>query len=136
MRKHEVRAWGRQIFLVWVMLAASGVCKHALASTPGPIGQWARADGGTKIDITQCGQDYCAVNIWVRDPAGAEKVGDKLVLALAPTDRPGILKGRAYDVRRNMHYTMTMTLTGAHMRTKGCVVFGIICKSAQWNRVD
>ncbi|MDE1905448.1 MAG: DUF2147 domain-containing protein [Rhodospirillales bacterium] len=136
MGKHEVRAWDRRIFLAGLMLAVSGVHEQARASTPSPLGQWARADGDTKIDITKCGQDYCAVNIWVRDPNGAEKVGDKLVLTLAPTANPDILKGPAYDVRRKMHYTMSMTLIGTHMRTKGCVLFGVICKSAQWNRVN
>ncbi|MBU6449037.1 MAG: DUF2147 domain-containing protein [Rhodospirillales bacterium] len=124
-----------RIFLA-CFVAAVGVHETALASTPSPIGLWVRADGGTKIDITKCGPDYCAVNIWVRDPNGPEKMGDKLVLALTPEASAGVLKGRAYDVRRKMHYIMTMRLTGAHMRTRGCVLFGVICKSAQWNRAD
>ncbi|MDE1895607.1 MAG: DUF2147 domain-containing protein [Rhodospirillales bacterium] len=136
MGKHGVRAWRRRIFLAGLILAVSGVHEHALASTPSPLGQWERADGGTKIDITKCGRDFCAVNIWVRDPNGAEKVGDRLEMALAPTASPGILKGPAYDVRRKMHYRMTMTLAGGTMRTRGCVLFGVICKTAQWNRVN
>lgn len=136
MRMHAIRPLGRHIFLACLMLAAVGVQQHALASAPSPIGKWARADGGSKIDLTQCGQEYCAVNIWVRNPNGREKVGDKLEMALVPEANPAILKGRAYDVRRDMHYEMTMTLMGDQMHTQGCILFGILCKSADWNRID
>lgn len=73
MRMHKVAALGRHIILACFMLAAGGVQQRALASPPSPIGQWARADGGSKIDLTRCGQEYCAVNIWVRNPNGAGK---------------------------------------------------------------
>ncbi len=136
MSEQAVWTGGGLVFWSCVLLAMFGFTERALAAPPSPIGEWVRADGSTKIDITKCGQDYCALNIWVRNPNGAEKLGDKLEMTLAPAVSPDILKGSAYDVRRQMHYAMTMNLEGAHMRTRGCVLFGFICKSAQWNRVN
>lgn len=130
------KLWGRRVSLACVMLLAAGMSAPAQVAAPSPLGRWVRADGAVKTDITKCGQDYCAVNTWVRNPEGAEHVGDRLVMTLAPGARPGVLRGSAYDVRRKRHYSITLTLEGTRMRTSGCVLFGIICKSAWWNRIN
>lgn len=109
----------------------------ALASSASPplTGNWARDDGGTRIHIAPCGDDLCAINTWVKNPKGKEHVGDELILTLRPvTDSR--FKGKAYDVRRKMHFTMSITLQGTTMHTSGCVLLGIICKSASWKRID
>jgi uncharacterized protein (DUF2147 family) len=102
---------------------------------PALTGGWARDDGAARIIITPCGANLCAVNTWVEDPNGREKIGDELVLTLQPA-AGGRLKGDAYDVRRKLTFTMTITLSGAAMHTSGCVFLGLICKSAGWTRIN
>jgi len=105
------------------------------AGNDGLTGQWARDDGGTRIEIVVCGQEFCATNIWVKDPGGKERVGDKLILSLEPVSN-SVLKGQAYDVRRKIDFKIAITLQQTSMSTTGCVFFGIICRSAEWTRTN
>lgn len=109
----------------------------AFANTAMPadiMGSWMRQDGATRIDIAPCGTSICAINTWVRDPSGSEKVGDTLVMTLAP-DKAGAMSGHALDVRRDMTFSMDISLAAPGMRTRGCTLMGILCKSAEWVRV-
>ena len=100
------------------------------------IGNWARDDGTVRILISPCGTDLCAVNTWVQKQDGQEKIGDKLILDLQPVTASQ-LQGQAYDVRRQKHFKVTITLqSGTAMQTRGCVLLGILCKSAGWTRSD
>lgn len=99
----------------------------------GPVGEWQRQDGGSAIEISRCGEDLCAINSWVRDPDGDEKVGDLLVLSVRPT-ASGKFEGLAHDERRDKTYAMTLTLSPAGLQTEGCVLFGLLCKNAAWIR--
>ena len=105
------------------------------ADENGLSGNWARNDGATRMVIAPCGGAFCATNDWVKDPGGKEKVGDRLVLKLKPVSS-SVFQGQAYDVRRQMTYKITLTLQGKAMRTSGCVLLGIICKNADWTRID
>ncbi len=102
-------------------------------AAPDPMGNWARDDGSTRVHIAPCGADVCAVNTWVRDPEGREKVGDVLDMTLTPASGSE-LKGKAHDRRRDMTLSVTLSFTGDQMRTRGCVFFGLLCKSATWHR--
>jgi uncharacterized protein (DUF2147 family) len=107
----------------------------ALAADSGLTGNWVRDNGTVKMEVSQCGNDLCAVNTWVKRPKGSEKVGDKIILSLRPVSSSEF-QGRAYDVRRQMTYGVTVTLEGTSMETSGCVLFGIICRSTGWKRIN
>ncbi len=107
----------------------------AIASTPSPAGNWLRANGTVRVAVTQCGTNFCAVNTWVKNPLGKEKIGDKLVLTVKPVSN-NAYQGRVYDERRHLTYRMTITFQGNTMKTSGCVLFGIICKSTSWSRIN
>jgi uncharacterized protein (DUF2147 family) len=107
----------------------------AQAADPDPVGNWLRANRTVRIAVTPCGNDFCAVNTWVKRPKGNEHAGDKLILdmkRISPTE----FRGKAYDVRRQRTYSMTVTFQGDTMVTSGCVLFGIICKSTGWTRIN
>jgi uncharacterized protein (DUF2147 family) len=116
---------------VLVVLAVFSYAGNAAAADV--LGKWVRQDGTAQITIAPCGQKLCAVNTWVRDPEGSEKVGDTLVLSLQEAS-PSAFKGEAYDQRRNMTYAMTISLAAGDMRTHGCMLMGLLCKSADWIR--
>lgn len=117
------------------MLGLSATASASATSGPDIVGHWARRDGETRISISPCGDALCAVNTWVRDPGGDERLDDTLVLTLKP-DSPTALSGRAYDRRRNISYSMHISLTSSDMRTSGCVMLGMLCKSAEWTRTQ
>lgn len=113
-----------------------GVCmspaRADLSSGILPSGIWARGDGNAKVRISPCGSSLCAVNVWIRNP-GSEKVGDRLILDLK-TVRPGVLEGSAFDPQRNLRLTSKITLNGDNMVTSGCVLGGLLCRTASWTR--
>lgn len=99
----------------------------------GLTGNWARDDGTVRMRIGPCGADLCAVNTWVKASDSKERVGDKLILMLAPIS-PSEFQGQAHDVRRQMTYKITLALQGSGLSTTACVLYGIICKSVGWTR--
>jgi hypothetical protein len=58
-------------------IGASGV---SLAHEAPYLGNWARADGKTRIHVASCGAEICARNTWVRPCVSGEHVGDRLIL--------------------------------------------------------
>jgi uncharacterized protein (DUF2147 family) len=119
---------------VRLAILAAILAPAPLAAAP-PLGQWARDDGAAKVRLYRCGGDICAQNTWVRDAQGAERVGDVLAMRLRRQD-DGVMTGTAYDQRRQSSYSMRMTLRGASMTTRGCVLAGLLCKSVSWSRID
>ena len=117
------------------MAAASGDAGARAAAPPGLVGNWARDDGTVRISLVACGAAFCATNTWVEKSDHKEKVGDELILNVKPVSA-SVFQGPAYDVRRKLSFSMTITVQGKAMRTSGCVLLGMICKNADWTRVD
>jgi uncharacterized protein (DUF2147 family) len=125
---------GLAMMLVPVMFAASDRPAAASAAAD-PTGLWRRGDGNADVRIAPCGPDLCATNTRVRDPGSGEAVGDRLVMKLAP--RTGNeLAGTAYDPKRGRTYSVTVTVGTDGMTTRGCVFYGLLCRSAAWSRLS
>lgn len=124
------------LYAVGFVLAAHNASASNVSAPGGSrlLGDWARANGNVRIVIAPCGTKLCATNTYVRDPRDGQAVGDRLVMTLRPRSA-SVLRGKAYDVKRNMTYSMTLTIEGNRMRTHGCVLFGMICKTANWTRI-
>jgi uncharacterized protein (DUF2147 family) len=97
------------------------------------LGDWARADGKTKIHVAGCGASVCARNTWVKHGSG-EKVGDRLILKVKPAGA-GHWSGNAIDPQRKQNYAINVRVTDRHMTTRGCVMGGFVCESMGWNRM-
>ncbi|WP_337268223.1 DUF2147 domain-containing protein [Oryzifoliimicrobium ureilyticus] len=117
------------IALTFATLAATGVSAADIQ------GRWARGDGKAKVAIAKCGADVCATNTWIKPGTTSEKVGDRLVMKIKPTD-DSQYSGTAFDPQRNMTYKITVQVNGSEMTTKGCVLAGIVCKGVDWTRID
>ncbi len=100
-----------------------------------PSGTWMRGDGTARVLIAPCGPDVCATNIWIKDSSSSEAVGDKLVMKIKPKAY-GLLTGTAFDAKRNLTYSMEMTVEKDRLKTRGCVISGMICKETDWSRVQ
>ncbi len=94
-------------------------------------GIWMRDDGNAKVSIAPCGQQLCATNLWIRDTSKGEEAGDKLIMTLNPKSRQ-VLVGQAYDPKRKLTYSMTLTVTQGGLSTRGCMVGGLVCKNTGW----
>ncbi|MGB7975202.1 MAG: DUF2147 domain-containing protein [Roseiarcus sp.] len=114
-----------------MMIGASGV---ALAAQAPYLGDWARADGKTRIHVAPCGASVCARNTWVRHGVAGERVGDRLILKVKPAGA-GRWSGKAYDPQRRQNYAINVRVANRHMTTRGCVMAGLVCESMGWNRM-
>jgi len=111
-------------------VGASGVALAGQAY----LGDWARADGKTRIHVASCGASVCARNTWVRHGVSGEKVGDRLVLTVKPAGA-GHWSGKAFDPQRKQNYAINVHATASYMTTQGCVMGGFVCQSMGWNRM-
>lgn len=98
-------------------------------------GVWSRGDGNARVRIAPCGDALCAVNLWIKPGTPSEKVGDKLIMRLKP-ESGGRLEGEAEDPQRGLTYNLQVNVGDQTMRTRGCVLAKIICKSVKWTRVE
>ena len=106
----------------------------ATSAAPDPTGLWRRDDGNAYVRIAPCGTRVCATNTWIKDANTGEAVGDRLIMDLAR--RTGnVLAGTAYDPKRGMTYTVTVTVEPTGLTTRGCLLFGLLCRSVAWSRV-
>ena len=117
-----------------VMDLATSMAMAATNPVTASYGVWARGDGDARVRIAPCGKSICATNLWIRDPASSEKVGDVLVMTVK--EEGGALKGTAYDRQRNLNLSFEMTVAPNALTTRGCVLGGVICKSVAWSRVS
>ena len=96
-------------------------------------GDWRRLDGGLRINIAPCGEQLCAVSTWTRDPESGERVGDRLILSLR--EREGsTLAGKAFDERRGLTYSLSISVKRDAMTTRGCLLAGMACRTMDWTR--
>jgi uncharacterized protein (DUF2147 family) len=122
---------GARLALAGAALLASAPTAQAQSA----YGVWARDDGVVRSRIGPCGTQICATNIWVKDPQGAEKVGDRLEMALKE-ESPDHWSGAAFDPQRDRSYAMTMIVDGQRMTTRGCVFGGLLCRSVGWRLIS
>jgi uncharacterized protein (DUF2147 family) len=125
------------------MRALCGAAASVLMLMAGPVGaeggggsitgDWGRVDGTLRITIAPCGERLCAVNTWSGDPDGGDRVGDRLVLSLSPSDA-STLAGEAFDERRKLTYSLQISLDRDAMRTRGCLLAGVACRTMNWIR--
>lgn len=110
------------------LMLASG---SAAAQFEVPSGIWSRDDGNARVRIHPCGEAICATNVWIGDTSKGEAVGDRLIMTLKPK-AANVLSGKAYDPKRGLTFSMTMTVGDKAMSTRGCIVGGMLCKNVNW----
>ena len=47
----------------------------------------------------------------------------------------GVYSGTAFDPQRDLTYSLTVTVDGDKMVTKGCIIAGLLCKGVEWARI-
>lgn len=112
-----------------IVAVASGLSTAGQAT--GLDGVWLRDDGNARVRIGPCGDKICATNLWIGDTTKGEAIGDKLVMSLT-RESPGRFSGTAYDAKRGMTYAITVKVGDDALETRGCVLYGVLCKAVGW----
>ena len=119
-----------------VLALASG----ALAATPARaddiMGTWLRDSGASRVKFERCGDSVCGSLVWLKP--GVEtpaKIGQKIFYDMKPT-AANAWSGNAFNPEDGKTYSGKMTLSGPLLTTEGCILGGLMCKSAVWSRVQ
>ena len=112
------------------------------AEARSPIeGRWKK--GNLQIDIRHCGQTLCGtvVKASAKQQARAERgsgtelIGATLIRQIQPTG-PNSYKAKVFVADRNMHAAGKIRqLSPNRLKVSGCVL-AVVCKSANWTRVN
>ena len=111
---------------------------NALVST-----EWRNPGNSVHVRIDRCGAQLCGTVTWASAKAIADArrggtqnlVGTRLFRNLEPVSE-GVFRGKVFvpDIRQT--FSGTLSFSGANtMVGKGCVLFGLVCKSQTWSRV-
>jgi uncharacterized protein (DUF2147 family) len=124
--------------LTGLQRASAGIClafmQMAGAEAADMDGVWSRDDGNARVRIAPCGDKVCATNLWIRDTSKGEAPGDQLVMSLKRSSKTEF-SGIAYDPKRRLTYSIDVTVGNQTMKTRGCVLARLLCKTVGWTEV-
>lgn len=111
-----------------VFIAAAGA-----ASAADPSGVYVRDSGSSKIRIARCGEGFCGTLVYLRDPGGPAKVGQRVFYNMIAAGE-NEWRGSAINPEDGKTYSGKMTLSGSTLVTAGCALGGLVCRSVSWVR--
>jgi uncharacterized protein (DUF2147 family) len=98
-------------------------------------GVWMRDDGNARVRVAPCGEKTCATNLWIRDTSKGEAPGDRLIMSVRRSSDTEF-SGTAYDPKRGLTFSVDITLGNQAMKTRGCVLARLLCKTVNWAQVN
>jgi uncharacterized protein (DUF2147 family) len=99
------------------------------------LGTWLRDNGALKVKFEPCGDAVCGNVVWLKPGSESKaKIGQRLFFDMHP-DGTNSWTGKAAAPDDGSIYSGKMSIEGATLSTSGCIVGGLICKSANWKRV-
>jgi uncharacterized protein (DUF2147 family) len=88
-----------------------------------------------QVKFEPCGDAICGNIVWLKPGSDSKaKVGQQLFFDMRPTG-VGSWTGKAASPDSGSIYSGKMSMEGPTLSTSGCIVGGLICKSANWRRV-
>jgi uncharacterized protein (DUF2147 family) len=111
------------------------LAQTARAAAADMDGVWMRDDGNARVQIAPCGDKTCATNLWIRDRSKGEAPGDQLIMSVKQSSDTEF-SGTAYDPKRGMSYSVDVTVGKQTMKTRGCVLARLLCKTVGWAQVQ
>jgi uncharacterized protein (DUF2147 family) len=119
-------------------LALLTIAAPATASSQSLEGRWANPHHSVIVSVSPCGDAYCGTVSWANAHNRRSGVAPGTrVLSDLRAQGNGVYKGRAYEPKRGIGGSATVTQEGPNvMIVKGCAIVGLICKAQRWTRVS
>ena len=129
--------------LLFLLAALTSLAAPAMAQ-PSPFeGHWANPKKSMIVNVARCGADYCAVVVQAsaKAQANARRGGTEHFIGTeilhVRDSGGGLYKGKAFDPESNMHVPATVRFVdAATIEIQGCALFGLVCKTQRWTKVD
>jgi uncharacterized protein (DUF2147 family) len=139
-------------FVAAIAVALLMITNAARASSA--EGTWVSEDGGTKVHLSDCGGKLCGKVVWLNEPIdrstgkpktdirnpdptkrGRPLVGLKVLNGLKPSG-PNTWSGTIYNADDGHIYRANLKLEDERTaEVQGCV-FGVLCRTHTWQRVN
>jgi uncharacterized protein (DUF2147 family) len=120
------------------ILRAATLAVTVLLASPAfadPTGTWQRDNGNSRVRFAACGSSICGTLVWVKDPEGPAKVGQRIFYDMVPNGE-NKWSGKAFNPEDGKTYSGTMTQNGSSITTSGCALGGLVCRSASWRKLN
>ena len=121
----------------------------SLAATPAAAqanieGHWTNPKHTTVVRVARCdGNAYCAIVLKAsaKAQANARKGGTQHFIGTeilhVRSAGGNLYKGKAFDPESNLHIPATVRFVDSGtIEIQGCALFGLICKTQRWTKVD
>lgn len=96
------------------------------------IGTWESDEGVMRVKFEPCGEATCGDIVWVKPGADTRaKLGQHFFFDMRPDGKTSWSGKAAYD--GSVYYSRIL-IEGTALRTSGCVMSGLVCKSGTWRR--
>ena len=100
------------------------------------LGTWLRDNGAVQVKFAPCGDAICGNIVWVKPGSDSKaKIGQRLFFDMRPNGANS-WTGKATSPDSGSVYSGKMSIEGSGLNTSGCVVGGLICKSASWKKIS
>ena len=107
-------------------------------------GHWTNPMHSTLVHVTRCdGNAYCAIVLKAsaKAQANARKGGTKNFIGteILHVSEAGdnLYRGKAFDPESNLHIPATVRFVSSNtIEIQGCALFGLVCKTQRWTKVD
>jgi uncharacterized protein (DUF2147 family) len=99
------------------------------------FGTWLRDTGDEQVKFEPCGDAICGDIVWLKPGSGLNaKIGKRLFFDMRPSGANS-WTGKAASSDTGSIYSGKMSIEGSTLIISGCIIGGLICKSANWRRV-
>jgi uncharacterized protein (DUF2147 family) len=128
---------GRRIlragFFAAIVWLGGGLASAQQAATQMAEGVWTRDDGAARIQFSSCGAALCGAIVWLKNASSKAHVGQQVFFDMTRADQNS-WTGKAFNPEDGKTYSGKMVLTGKKLKTSGCMLGGLICKTVLWRR--
>jgi uncharacterized protein (DUF2147 family) len=99
------------------------------------FGTWLRDNGNVRVKFEPCGDAIRGNIVWLKSSSDSKaKVGQRIFFDMRP-DGANSWTGKAANPDNGSIYSGKMSVEGSTLSTSGCIIGGLICKSANWRKV-
>ncbi|HLG82586.1 MAG TPA: DUF2147 domain-containing protein [Bradyrhizobium sp.] len=97
-------------------------------------GTWLHEKGNLQVRFEPCGEVSCGTIVWVKPGAETRaRVGQRIFFDMRPDGRNS-WSGKV--AANGSVYLTRLSVDGTSLTTSSCIIRGVICKSANWTRVQ
>jgi uncharacterized protein (DUF2147 family) len=99
------------------------------------LGTWLHDNGAIQIKFEPCGDAICGDIVWLKAGSNSKaKDGQRVFFDMRPSGANS-WTGKAANPGRRSIYSGNMSIEGSSLSTSGCMIGGLICKSANWRKI-